>query len=439
MMSQTSKRELVAELRPRYTLGNRTAKRRILDELVAVTGYHRKYAIQLLNHPPKGRTHKRRVSQPKYDGRVRAALEQVWRAANCICGKRLAPALAEFVTALERYGELKLDAETRRLLLRLSPATADRLLKRARQGLRPHGLGTTKPGTLLLQAIPIRTFAQWDDAQPGFMEVDLVAHCGTSTHGEYLNSLDMVDVKTRWVELAPLINRSQATVTAAIADCQLRLPFRLLGLDSDNGSEFINNDLKRHCEKEGITFTRCRPYKKNDQAYVEQKNWTAVRQVVGYDRFEGPDAWAALSALYVPLRLYLNFFQPVMVLIEKQRNGAKVKKRYDKAKTPYQRVLDAPEVTEEAKQRLRQLYRTLNPAELLRQIQSHQTALWKLAQQPSDAIISTGVPSVACGEPGFPAPLLQITAASDTTNLNEMVQSQSREVRSRREATITSG
>ncbi len=443
MMSQTSKRELVSELRPRYTLGNRTAKQRILDELVAITGYHRKYAIQVLNHPPTGRTRKRRACQPKYGGRVRAALEQVWRTANCICGKRLVPVLAEFVTALERHGELKLDGETRRQLLCLSPATADRLLQRARQGLRPHGLSTTKPGSLLLQAIPIRTFAQWDDAQPGFMEVDLVAHCGTSTHGEYLNSLDMVDVKTRWVELAPLINRSQATVTAAVSACQARLPYPLSGLDSDNGSEFINNDLKRHCEKDGITFTRCRPYKKNDQAYVEQKNWTAVRQVVGYDRYEGSVACAALQALYVPLRLYLNFFQPVMVLVEKQRHGAKVTKRYDRAKTPYQRVLDAPEVGDEAKQRLRQLYRTLNPAELLRQIQTHQATLWKLAQPPADANIRVGAPSSApsgaSGEPRFPAPLLLTTAASDARNLNETVQSQSRKVRSQYEATIPSG
>jgi Integrase core domain len=439
MMSQTGKREVLAEIRPRYTLGTRTAKRRILDELVAITGYHRKYAIQLLNHPPKGRTHKRRVGQPKYDGRVRAALEKVWRAANCICGKRLVPALAEFVDALERHGELKLDAETRRLLLRLSPATADRLLKRARQGVRPHGLGTTKPGALLKQAIPIRTFAQWDDARPGFMEIDLVAHCGTSTHGEYLNSLNMIDVKTRWVELAPLINRSQATVTAAVADCQTRLPYRLLGVDSDNGSEFINGNLRRHCEKERITFTRCRPYKKNDQAYVEQKNWTAVRQVVGYDRYEGQAAWAALNALYIPLRLYLNFFQPVMVLVEKQRNGAKVKKRYDKAKTPYQRVLDAPEVADDAKQRLRQLYSSLNPAELLRQVQVRQTALWKLAQQPADANMSTGTASALGGEPGFPAPLLLPVAADNGRNLNEMVQRQSRKVRSRHEATIPSG
>jgi hypothetical protein len=387
-MSQTSKRELVAEVRARYTLGNRTVKHQILDELVATTGYHRKYAIWVLNHRPQRPAHKRRVRPPKYTGPVRAALEKVWRAANGICSKRLVPVLPQYVEALERYGELRLDAETRQLLLALSPATADRLLKRARAGCRPHGLSTTKPGTLLKQAIPVRTFAQWDDAQPGFMEVDLVAHCGAAARGEYLNSLDMIDVKTRWVELAALLNRSQTTVSAAIVECRRRLPYPLLGLDSDNGSEFINNDLKRYCEQEHITFTRCRPYKKNDQAYVEQKNWTAVRQVVGYDRFEGQAAYEALKALYLPLRVYLNFFQPVMTLIEKHRNGAKVTKRYDEAKTPYQRVLDSPDVAEGVQARLRALYPTLNPAALLRLIESRQQALWKLAVQPDRGTMS---------------------------------------------------
>ena len=334
MMSQASKRELLAELRPRYRKAGRTEKQRILNELVATTGYHRKYAIQLLNHLPKRPAGRRRPAKPKYGGRVIAALEQCWQAANGICGKRLVPVLPEYVAALERHGELVLDDETRRLLLSVSPATADRLLKRARERSRPHGLSTTKPGTLLKHAIPVRTFADWDDAQPGFTEVDLVAHCGDSTRGEYLNSLDMIDVKTRWTEFVPLINKSQATVTAAVDECRQRLPYPLLGLDSDNGGEFINDNLKRYCEQHKITFTRCRPYKKNDQAYIEQKNWTAIRQMVGYDRYEGQAPCDRLSALYEPLRLYINFFQPVMVLVSKERHGAKVKRRYDQAKTP---------------------------------------------------------------------------------------------------------
>lgn len=382
MMSQKSKDELLKAVRPRYHQANRTEKQQILDELVAVTGYHRKYAIQVLNHPPKRKKRKKRTSQTKYQGPVCAASEQIWRTANCICGKRLAPVLPQYIEALERFGELTLDDAMRAQLLTISPATADRLLKRARERTKPHGLSATKPGTLLKHAIPIRTFAQWDDAQPGFVEVDLVAHCGETTQGEYLNSLDMVDVCTRWVELAALMNRSQATVTAAIAAAQIRLPYPLLGLDSDNGSELINNNLKRFCEQAQITFTRCRPYHKNDQAYVEQKNWTAVRQIVGYDRYEGEAACAALAALYESLRLYINFFQPVMVLVDK------VTKRYDQAKTPYQRILDRPDVPEATKSRLRQLYQTLNPAQLLRQIQARQDALWKLADRPANATMT---------------------------------------------------
>lgn len=384
MMSRVSKRELLAELRPRYQKAGQVEKGRILDELVATTGYHRKYAIQVLNHEPRPPGRPRR-GKPTYDGRVVAALEQCWQAANGICGKRLVPVLPEYVAALERHGELVLDAQTRTLLLQLSPATADRLLQRARARGRPHGLTTTKPGTLLKHMIPVRTFADWDDARPGFTEVDLVAHCGNSTRGEYLNSLNMVDVKTRWTEFVPLLNRGQAVVVAGIEQCRQRLPYALSGLDSDNGSEFINDHLKRYCEQRQITFTRCRPYKKNDQAYIEQKNWTAIRQTVGYDRYEGAAAHAALRAVYEPLRLYLNFFQPVMVLVSKERSGAKVKRRYDAAKTPYQRVLDAPEVADEVKARLRQQYLTLNPAELLRRIEQCLAELWKLANKPAGA------------------------------------------------------
>lgn len=381
MMSLASKRELLAAIRPRYTLANRSQKGQVLDEFVAATGYHRKYAIQLLNHPPRRRVRKRGRSRVRYTGEVNAVLEQVWRAANCICSKRLVPMLPALVEALERHGELHLDAPIRQLLLSLSPATVDRLLRRVRQGSKAQGLSTTKPGSLLKQSIPVRTFAQWNDAQPGFVEVDLVAHGGDSSRGEYLHSLDMVDVKTRWVVLAALLNRSQATVSAAIAAGRSRLPYPLLGLDSDNGSEFINDNLKRYCEHEHITFTRCRPYNKNDQAYVEQKNWTAVRQTVGYGRYEGQAACDALAALYEPLCLYLNFFQPVMTLVAKHRNGARVHKCYDTAQTPFQRALDAPEVPDETKAQLRQLYLTLNPIALLRHIETCQRSLWRLASQ----------------------------------------------------------
>jgi len=384
MMTIQSRHELLNAARVRYLKGDRATKRRILDELVANTGYHRKYAIQLLRHPPKVRSrpvHRHRPS--KYSGDVAAALEQIWRAANCICGKRLVAVLPQYVCALEKYGELRLDAAVRQLLLQVSPATADRLLGRVRRAERPHGLSTTKPGALLKKMIPVRTFAQWDDARPGFVEVDLVAHCGDSTRGEYLNTLHMVDVKTRWSEFLPLINRSQAATTAAIDACRARLPYPLHGLDSDNGAEFINQDLKRYCEQAKITFTRCRPYRKNDQAYIEQKNWSAIRQFVGYERYEGIRAYQALGTLYEPLRLYLNFFQPTMTLLSKQRQGAKLTKRYDLPKTPYQRILDAPDVSQDAKRRLTEQYEQLNPAALLRQIEARQELLWRLANRPA--------------------------------------------------------
>jgi len=230
--------------------------------------------------------------------------------------------MEEFVSALERHGQLQLDAQTRHLLLQMSPATADRLLHSERERIKPHGLSTTKPGTLLKQAIPIRTFADWDDKRPGFVEVDLVAHCHDSTGGEYLHTLVLTDVATAWTEGMALPNRSQKAVQKAIQQLQQRLPFPLLGLDSDNGAEFINANLLRYCKDHGITFTHSRPYQKNDQAYVEQKNWTVVRQTVGYDRYEGPQALERMQALYQVLRLYINFFQPVMKLQSKKRVGS---------------------------------------------------------------------------------------------------------------------
>ena len=379
MMSQRSRRELLAVVVPRYRAAHGTDRKRILDEFVASSGYHRKYALHLLNHPPKAPPpRKKRQRAPRYSAAVQRVLITCWHATNGICSKRLVPYLPELVAVLEQHGEIQLDAQTKTQLLTLSPATADRLLRAERQRYRPHGLGTTKPGSLLKHAIPIRTFADWDDAVPGFVEVDLVAHCGESTHGEYLNSLTLTDITTTWTECLAIRNRSQHTVHAAIVQARIRLPFPLLGLDSDNGTEFINDLLLRYCQQEQLTFTRSRPYKKNDQAHVEQKNWSIVRQTVGYDRYEGQPACDALAALYEVVRLYTNFFQPSMKLQSKERLGSKVKKTYDTARTPYQRVLESEQVTQESKDRLQAQYRTLNPVALLRHIEQRQASLWKL-------------------------------------------------------------
>jgi hypothetical protein len=385
MMTIKSRRELVTAVTPRYGAARGKERERILDEFVASTGYNRKYAIHLLRHPPSERRPQKRRRSRQYNAKVEWALVDVWKVANCIAAKRLVPCLQDFVEALERHGELHFAPETRTLLLSMSISTADRLLRAHRRGPRGRGLATTKPGSLLKKSIPIRTFADWDDARPGFVEVDLVAHCGQSPDGQYLNTLDMTDIATCWTECLAVLNKSQRQVSKAIVAARQRFPFPLLGIDSDNGSEFINANLARYCEQESITFTRSREYHKNDQAHVEQKNWSVVRQFVGYDRYEGTTALRKLEALYQPLRLYINFFQPVQKLVSKERIGSKVKKRYDKAKTPYQRVLESEDVSEDSKRRLREQYAGLNPAALLRQIQTLQENLWRHRERSSQA------------------------------------------------------
>ncbi len=380
-MSMTSKRELLAVVSPRYVTATGAEKDRILAEFVATTGYHRKYALALLNHPPRSRS--RPVTRPRakmYTPAVQRALVRLWEIAGRICSKRLVPGLADLLDALERHDELTLDAPTRALLLFLSPATADRLLAPTRRAALPRGRTTTKPGSLLKHQIPIRTFADWDDNRPGFLEIDLVSHGGESASGEYLHSLVLTDIRTQWTECIALPNRGEQAVSTAIAHARTLLPVPVLGLDSDNGGEFINHHLVRYCTHEQITFTRCRPDKKNDQCHVEQKNYSIIRQIVGYDRYEGGEAYDAMTALYQPLRLFTNFFQPSVQLVSKQREGGKVTKRYDVAQTPYQRMLAAPTVKESVKESLRAEYLALNPAAIRREIEAGQDALWRLAR-----------------------------------------------------------
>jgi hypothetical protein len=379
MMSLVSKQEVVTVVSQRYRQATRSEKSRILDEVVAMTGYDRKYAIAVLNHPPQPRVTRPRFKARRYTPQVKDELVKLWRMADGICAKRLVPALPSLVAALERHGGLSLDAATKTLLLSLSPATADRLLHQERRRLKPHGVSTTKPGTLLKTQIPIRTWADWDDARPGFVEIDLVAHCDDSLGGEFLYSLNVTDVATQWTECEALLNRSQSAVTPALERIRTRLPFARLGIDSDNGSEFINATMLRYCEDHCFTFTRSRPYKKNDQAHVEQKNWTIVRRYVGYDRFEGRTAYQALNALYGVVRLYTNCFLPVLKLVEKARVDGKVRKKYDSATTPYQRVLDSGSLTDEARSELEEMYLTLNPAALKHRLEQLQAGLWQYA------------------------------------------------------------
>ena len=375
-MTKIGKRELLEAIRPRYLQANRAEKGRILDEFVATTDYHRKYAIRLLRHGPPRRPASRRPGRRTYTPAVVHALTQVWEVCDGICSRRLHPFLPEIVEVLERHHELVLTPETKALLLRMSRATMDRLLKPARERRPQRGLSTTKPGTLLKKAIPVRTFADWDDVRPGFLELDLVAHCGDSTNGEYIHTLDTVDVATGWSECIAVPNRGQQAVFQALQLIRTRLPFPLLGIDSDNDSAFINNHLFRYTQREHITFTRSRPYKKNDQAHIEQKNWSVVRRLIGYDRYDSTQALERFNALYQDVRLYVNFFQPSLKLMEKHRVDNKVHKKYDLAQTPYQRVLQSSAVTEADKDALRQAYVNLNPVVLRRNIDAHLNALW---------------------------------------------------------------
>jgi len=322
-MSTQARHELVERTRLRYQVAAWTEKGQILGELVANTGYDRKYAaIRLLSGTTPSRSaragsatdlvmaNSARTSGGKrprprrrhYDEPVQIALIAVWKTANCICSKRLVPFLPELVATMERFGHLCLTAEVRQRLLAMSRSTVDRLLLPERQVL-GRSISTTKRGKLLKHQIPVRTFADWNEVQPGFMEADLVAHCGDRADGAFLNTLVLTDIATGWTECLALQRRSEADVTAALQEVQRRLPFRLLGLDTDNGGEFINYGLLHYCQREAITFTRSRAYRKNDQAHVEEKNGSVVRRLIGYDRYEGVAAWQELAALYRVLRL----------------------------------------------------------------------------------------------------------------------------------------
>lgn len=389
-MSLKSRRELLVSIASRYKQAAKKEKKTILDEFIAATGYHRKYAISLLNSfdpnkwsPGKPRCRSRRR---KYTPEVQTALVTAWEVAHCICSKRLVPFLPEMVDSLERHGHLDLSGDVRAKLLSISSSTVDRLLYEIRHGSQPSGIGTTKPGSLIKHQVPIRTFADWDDCRPGFIEADLVAHCGDNVGGSFLHTLTMTDVATGWTECLALLFRDKETTLRALRIGRGRLPFPLLGLDTDNGSEFLNYLLVEYCANDAITFTRSRAYKKNDQCHVEQKNGAVVRNFVGYDRFEGIEPCRILDELHLHLRLYVNFFQPSVKLVSKKREGSRVTKIYDKAQTPCQRVLADETIPEDTKRHLRDQFELLDPVALLHDIERLQDMLWQHAHVKTEVI-----------------------------------------------------
>ena len=379
----------------RYQRARKKEKVNILSEFIETTGYHRSYASYLLkNHGRRikvannvyceGSVYKKVKRQPAkkaYDDAVFVALKKVWVIMDTICGKRLAPNMGELVRVLGNHGELDVSGEVREKLCTISASTIDRLLKPERKKLELKVRSNTKPGIFLKHQIPIRTFADWNEQRPGFIEMDLVGHEGGDPSGEYIQTLDMTDISSTWTETEAVRNKAQKHVFKGLENIRARLPFDLLGLDSDNGSEFINAHLLRYCEEEELTFTRGRAYKKNDGCYVEQKNYSIVRKAVGYYRYDTDEELKLLNELYKNLRLFTNYFQPTMKLMEKSRNGARVYKRYDKATTPYQRILDNLDVSGDHKSSLREEYQTLNPAELKRNMETIQDKLLKIAKR----------------------------------------------------------
>jgi hypothetical protein len=346
---------------------------------LAATGYDRKYALRLLAHPPSTPRPIRRPRTPRYGPAVQEALATAWAAANFICGKRLVPFLPTLVASLEQHGHLALSEEVRAQLLALSPATADRTLRRWRQAEHPRGVGTTKRGPLLKHQVPIRTFADWAEASPGFCEADLVAHCGSDASGAFLYSLVLTDVATTWTECFALRARTADEVIRQIEAARQLLPFPLRGLDTDGGSEFLNGAFIAYCEQEGITFTRGRVHRTNDQCYVEQKNGSIVRHLVGHDRYEGEVAYRQRTELYRAVRLYVNCFQPSLKQQAKRREGSRVRKTYDPAQTPLQRLLASGELPAATRAHLTQVAAALDPVRLLAQVRALQEALWRHA------------------------------------------------------------
>src|SRR5436309_1963700 len=378
-MSLQTRRELLQHMLPRYREASTVKKKsKLLDAFTASNGYNRKDAMWLLNHAGEVQQTLQRPRPPQYGPEVQHALFLVWHAANRICAKRLIPFLPILIESLERHEHLQISEKCRRQLLAMSAATADRLLASQRK-LGQRGLSTTRAGTLLKQQIPIRTFEEWKETRPGFLEADLVAHCGADIEGGYLYTLTLTDIATGWTECLPLLHRREVPVLAALQRARTLFPFPILGIDTDNGGEFINEVLIAYCEQEHLTFTRGRPYLKNDQCFVEQKNGAMVRQVVGYDRFVGEHAYRQLTELYRALRLYVNCFQPSMKLQSKQREGKKVRYVYDPAKTPLQRLLLSGVLPAEMQQELTEVAHALDPIRLLHQLKQLQQAVFRCA------------------------------------------------------------
>ena len=368
-----AERKAVTEMTAtRYQLASKGAKGRILDELCANTGWHRNHARKALKGAlqPKSVVSQRYQRPPTYGPEVIEALTSCWMVLGMPAGKRLAPVLNELVAVLRRYGELVIDEDTAALLVSMSAATIDRRLAPERARLQVKGRRGTKPGSLLKSQIPVRTWADWDDAQPGFVEIDLVSHDGGNSVGPFAFTLTVTDIATGWTENRSVPSKARTVVLSALQGIVARMPFPILGVDSDNGAEFINADLYTWCTDRKITFTRARPTNKNDGCHVEQKNWAIVRTVVGYHRYDTAPELLLLNEIWHLQSLLTNYFYPQQKLVSKVRVGAKVTKKYDEATTPFRRAINHHAIADQDKATLAAIQPRINPAATQRQIQA---------------------------------------------------------------------
>ena len=386
-MAQQSKRDYVRSIYPRYASAHRQEKAAILAEFCRVCGYHRKYAIWLLNRPLPEKARKRAFSPrpPTYSKAAIGILATIWEATGYLCSQRLKAALPQWVPwARRRFG---LSAALVRQLLRISPRQMDRRLQARKRIIKRRLYGTTRPGSFLKHMIPIKT-DHWDVTKPGYLEIDLVSHSGASAAGEFLHTLDCVDIQTCWVERQAVMGKGRAGILTAMRETERQLPFPLRGIDSDNGSEFINEHLWAFCQRPGgpaIQFTRSRPYKKDDNAHVEQKNWTHVRKLLGWERYDTPEAWQAINVLYADLRIFQNLFQPSMKLRAKVRHGSRLRRHYDGPRTPFQRVLACPEAEPRQVKALQRVLQTTDPFALSQRIDQQLEHLAELASRSKGA------------------------------------------------------
>jgi len=376
-MTLSARAELTNAVRRRYSAATGAEKRKILDEFIAVTGYHEKSAIRALNAEPTVKKRQTRVRPSLYDAAVRAALIVLWEASDRVCGKRLRALLPILLPALERHGHLRLADPMRQKILAMSASTIDRLLREPRSATRLRKARRAMPAAR--RRVPVRTFADWNEPPPGSMEMDCVAHCGEANRGSYVNSLVLTDIASGWTEAAPLVVRESGLLVETLERVRLGLPFALRALDVDNGSEFVNESLINYCLTHGIELTRSRPWRKNDQAWIEQKNGAVVRKLLGYRRFQGIAAAQAIMRLYGASRLFVNFFQPSFKLAEKHRQGAQVSKRYHPPQTPCDRLLQAESIPDASKIKLREVASALDPLKLLEEIRAMQAHLVALA------------------------------------------------------------